>query len=226
MGGLWTSSFKQELYDSRVKFTRFLAHSLAKIDGPRILLNASAIGIYGDRADQKLDEASRAGSGFLAKLCVDWERGTLFAKEAGLRVVNMRFGLVLDKEGGMLKKMAPFFHRGLGTVFGSGEQYLSFVTRDDLVRMMLFMLEDHDIKGPVNCVAYEPTTQEAFAEALARVYHKKVCMHVPAWLLKPLGDQMAMMLMSERVYPKALIDHHFPFNDHRPIEETLQNLMR
>lgn len=225
MSGLWTSAFKQELYDSRVKSTRFIAHHLAKIDGPRILLNASACGIYGDRADQKLDETASAGKGFLAKLCVDWERGTLFAKEAGLRVVKMRLGIALDKDGGMLKPLLPFFKRGLGGILGSGEQYFSYVTRDMLVKQILFLLENSNIHGPVNCVAYEPTTQAQFATALARVYGHDVRVKIPTFLLKALGEQASMMVTSLRVYPKVLIDNHFPFEHHKPIEETLRAVL-
>ncbi len=190
------------------------------------MLNASACGIYGDRLDEKIDETIPPGQGFVAKLCNDWERGTLFAKEAGIRVVKMRFGIVLDRNGGMLKKMVPIFKHGFGAIIGNGEQYLPYVTRDDLVRMIMFLLEDQGINGPVNCVAYEPTTQAAFAEALAQVYSRKIHLRIPAWLLAPFGEQMSMVLTSERVFPNTLIDHHFAFNDHHPIKETLRQILR
>lgn len=224
MSGLWTPAFKQELYDSRVKSTRFLAHSVAKVEGPKVLLNASATGIYGDRADQKLDEESHPGVGYLAKLCLDWERGTLFAKEAGLRVVKMRFGVVLDREGGMLKKLLPLFKRGLGAVMGNGEQFISYVTRDELVAMILFVLENPDISGPVNMVSYEPTTQGEFAAALARVCGHTVRLRVPAFLLKTL-EQLALALDSARVYPKVLLDHGFGFREHEGVEAVLRRVL-
>lgn len=225
MSGAWSDSFKRELYDSRVKSTRFIAHSMAKVDGPKILLNASAIGVYGDRADQKLDEESHPGIGFLAKLCIDWERGTLFAKEAGHRVVKMRFGIVLDKNGGMLSKLAPLFKLGLGSILGDGEQYLAYVTREELVAMIIFALEHDDIKGPVNMVAYEPVTNTEFSRALAKVFGRKIFLRVPSFLFKVLGDQGAMVLASARAYPKALMDHGFDFVKHESVEETLRKVL-
>lgn len=225
-GGLWTESFKRELYDSRVKSTRFIAHKMAKVNGPKVLLNASAAGIYGDRADQKLDEESHPGTGFLAKLCIDWERGALFAKEAGLRVVKMRFGIVLDKHGGMLKKLLPWFKLGLGSILGNGEQYLSYVTRDELVAMIIFVLEHDDINGPVNMVAFEPTTNAEFSQALAQVLDRKVHVRVPSLLLKLVGEQGAMVLSSARAYPKKLMDHGFNFVKHESMEGTLRRVLR
>lgn len=224
MNGLWTPNFKRELYDSRVKSTRFIAHSMAKINGPKTLLSASATGIYGDRADQKLDEGSQHGHGFLAKLCVDWERGCLFAKEAGLRVVKMRFGIVLDRQGGMLKRTLPLFRRGLGAIMGSGEQYFSYVALDELVAMILFVLEHDDVSGPVNMVSYEPVTHKEFAEALARVCGSTVRFRVPSVLLKPF-EQLSLVLQSARVYPKVLIDGGFHFVPHEDIETVLKRLV-
>lgn len=225
MAGLWTKKFRNEIYDSRVKSTRFIAHSMAKLEhGPKILLNASAIGIYGDRVDQKLDEESSPGHGFMPKLCVDWERGTLFAKTAGIRVANMRFGLVLDEEGGMLKKLIPIYKLGLGGPLGSGQQYMTYVTRDDLVSQIIFVLENQDISGPVNMVAYEPTTNEEFSEALAKALHKPAALRTPASLLKLLGDQGEIALASIRAYPKVLLDHGFKFREHQNIEEVLKDI--
>lgn len=214
MGGLWTPAFKKELYDSRVKSTRFIAHTLAQMKhGPKVLLNASAIGIYGDRADQKLDEQSLPGQGFLADLCMDWERGTLFAKKAGLRVVNMRFGVVLDPEGGMLRSMIPAFKLGLGAIMGSGSQYFSYVTRDQLVAQILFMVKNPSIEGPVNMVSFQPTTNEELAKTLGRLVHKPVWLKIPRLLLKLLGGQGKMLRASARVYPKVLLDAGFPFEE-------------
>ncbi len=224
MSSLWTKKVKQELYDSRVKSTRFLAHSLSRMEiGPKILLNASAVGIYGDQRDLKLAEDSHAGTGFLAKLCVDWERSTLFSKSAGLRVVNMRFGTVLDRDGGMLKFLAPVFRLGLGGAIGSGAQYLSYVTRDELVRQILFVLKNDEISGPVNMVAKEPITNEEFSEALASVFHRKTLFRIPAFMFKLLGEQGKMLLDSARVYPKVLLDNRFPFAKDHNIETTLKS---
>jgi uncharacterized protein len=226
MGGLWTKSFKKELYDSRVKSTRFIAHTLAQLkQGPKTLLNASAIGIYGDRADQKLDEDSLPGQGFLADLCVDWERGTLFAKKAGVRVVNMRTGIVLDPEGGMLKSLMPIFKLGLGSFLGSGSRYISYVTRDQIVAQMLFILKNSQIEGPTNLVSLKPTTNEEFTKALAKVAKRPVWLKIPSLLLKLLGDQGRMTISSARVYPKVLLDNGFLFED-MSVDDTLAKLYR
>jgi uncharacterized protein len=227
MAGLWTKSFKKELYDSRVKSTRMISHQLAQLSsGPKILLNASAIGIYGDRSDQKIDEDIAPGKGFLAKLVVDWERGTLFAKRAGIRVVNMRFAPVLDVDGGMLKSLLPIFKMGLGGPLGSGEQYMSYVTRPELIKEILFLLENEDISGPINMTALEPTTNKEFANALASVLKRPTFIHTPAFLLKLLGDQGKMFLASLRVYPKALLDHGFKFDHHHDIKAMLEKILK
>lgn len=224
-GGLWTKAFKKEIYDSRVKSTRFLAHTLAQLkQGPNILLNASAAGIYGDRADQKLDEDSLPGQGFLADLCIDWERGTLFAKSASLRVVNMRFGVVLDSQGGMLKSLLPIFKLGLGSILGSGQQYFSYITRDQLVAQILFILTKESVSGPVNLVSLQPTTNEAFTKALGRVLKRPVWLKVPKLLLRLLGEQGKLAVASTRVYPKVLLDQGFSFEDHN-IDEVLQKTL-
>lgn len=223
--GPWTPKLKKELYNSRVVSTRFLAHALANLEnGPKVLLNASAIGFYGDRVDQKLDEESKPGHGFLARLCVDWERGTLFAKKANIRVANMRFGVVLDKEGGVLKTLLPLYRLGLGFKFGSGEQFMSFVTRDELVSQIMFLLENSDISGPVNMVSFEPTTNHDFVKALGHVIKRPAFLAVPRFLFKMLGDQGEMMIASTRSYPKVLLDHNFKFMDSHSIEDVLKQL--
>lgn len=223
--GLWTKSFKKEVYDSRVISTRFLSHALAELKtGPRIFLVASAIGIYGDRKDLKLDEESSVGKDFLAKLCVDWERGTLFAKSIGIRVVNMRFGHVFDKEGGFLKTLAPFFKAGLGATMSTGEQYLSYVTRNELIEQIIFILKDSSINGPTNMVAYEPVTNKSFTKAFAEVFHKKAYLTLPAFLLKALGDQGKVLLFSQRVYPKKLLNAGFLFEESHDVGEVLYRI--
>jgi uncharacterized protein len=225
MLGLWTKGFRQELYDSRVKSTRFLAQTLAKLDnGPKILLNASAIGIYGDQRDLKVDEESYHGTDFLAQLCIDWERATLSAKSAGIRVVNMRFGHVLGPGGGMLKVLTPIFKLGLGGPFGSGKQYFSYVMRDELMQQIRFLLEKHDIAGPVNMVAFEPTTNEDFALAFAKMFHHKPFLRTPAFLFKLLGEQGRILIGSQRVYPKILLDHHYDFANHSDLEAVLHRV--
>ncbi len=226
MSGIWTKKLKDEIYDSRIKSTLFISHTLSELeDGPKILLNASAVGIYGDRADQKIDEDTKPGSGFLAKVCKDWERATLFAKKASVRVVNMRISTVLSKDGGMLKMMIPIFKLALGGILGSGDQYMPYVTQDELMKQIIFLLKNDDISGPVNMVSLEPTTNEEFTRALAKVLHRPVFLKMPAFILKLLGEQGKMLLCSARVYPKVLLDHHFSFDDHQGIETVLRNIL-
>lgn len=218
---LWTSSFKKELYDSRVKSTRFIAQTLAKLEGPKTLLNASAIGIYGDRGNDMLDESSSPSSGFLAQLCVDWERATLAAKDAGLRVVNMRFGPVLGKGGGMLSKMIPFFKMGLGGYIGLGNEYLSWVSCEQLVAMIMYLLENPTIAGPVNMVSPHPTTAKVFAQTLAQVLDRNPPKSLPRWFIKPLGEQATALITSARVSPRVLAQHGFPFNPQEDLPSIL-----
>lgn len=213
--GLWTKSYKKELYDSRIKSTRLLAESLARLrHGPSILLNASAIGIYGDKADQKLDESSKTGHDFLARLCEDWEAETEVASLAGVRVVNMRFGHVLAGDGGFLKKQLPFFKLGLG--LGFPDQYLSLVTREELIEQIIFLL-NHPLMGPVNMVGLRTTSLE-FAESLSQVLHKKIWARPPKFLLNSLGEQGRMLTTSSRVYPKKLMDAGFNFSKQELLE--------
>ena len=226
MSGLFSKKNRQEIYDSRVKSTRLIAHTLAELkDGPRVMLVASAVGIYGDRADQKLDEDSGPGDGFLAKLCIDWERGCLFAKKAGLRVVNMRFGVVLDPSGGMLKTICPMFKRGLGAMVGHRDGYISYVTRHQLMQQIMFVLERKDMSGPINMVAKEPVTSLEFYQALAQAYQKRLFIRVPPWLIKMLGPSSELFLTSTRAYPRVLMDEGFLFNSHDDIKGVLKRLL-
>src|SRR5580704_14915047 len=211
--GLWTPNFKQELYDSRVKTTELIAESLARLKhGPNILLNASAVGIYGDQAEKKLDEESSLGHDFLARLAIDWEKSTEIAKEAHIRVVNMRFGIVLDPTGGSLETQIKYFKHGLGATLGSGEQYFSYVTRDELILQILFLLKNPDIFGPVNCVSLNPITNKEFSQKLSQIFGHKLRLKVPGIFIKALGEQGKMLLSSERVYPKVLLAHKFGFS--------------
>lgn len=219
MSGLWTKSLRQEIYDSRILSTRFIARRMAGLDdGPKILLNASAVGIYGDQKDLKLDESSRFGEDFLAKVCIDWEEATIPAKKSHIRVVNMRFGNVLDHDGGVLKALTPLFKLGLGAKLGTGEQYFPYVTRDELCRQIIFALENASINGPVNMVAKEPITNKEFTDGLAHALGRRAFLNVPSPLLKVLGDQGELLLSSTRVYPRVLLDNDFDFADENIVE--------
>jgi uncharacterized protein len=165
----WSEAHKARVRDSRIQGTTLLARTLAKLESPpRVLLSASAIGYYGDRGDEVLKESAPAGGGFLASVVEAWEESTAPAREAGLRVVTMRSGLVLDPRGGVLKRQLIPFRLGLGGRIGSGAQYWSWITLEDEVRAMLHLLEA-DLSGPVNLTAPESVTNAEFTAALAPV---------------------------------------------------------
>lgn len=209
--GLWTARFKRELYESRVLSTELIARAMAQY-GPKILLNASAAGYYGDRGEKELDEGSSVGEGFLAELCYAWEQATLPAQKAGVRVVNLRFGVVVSPEGGMVRRLEPFFKLGLGGKIGKGEHYMSLVDLDDVVAAIIFSLNDHSMSGPINVVAPEPLTNKDFTHMLGLKLKRPTWLSAPAWAVRLLGEQGAMMLASARIYPRVLLDHGFRFS--------------
>lgn len=209
--GLWTARFKRELYDSRVLSTELIAQAMAQY-GPRILLNASAAGYYGDRGDSELDEGSSVGEGFLSELCYAWEQATLPAKKAGVRVVNLRFGIVVSPEGGMIGRLEPLFKAGLGGKIGSGQHYMALVDLDDVVAGIIFALNDNTLSGPINIVAPEALTNKDFTEMLGLKLKRPTWLTVPAWGLRLLGEQGAMVLSSARIYPRVLLEHGFRFS--------------
>lgn len=222
--GRWTRARKQRIRDSRVQGTRLLAESLAALPSrPRILISASAVGFYGSRADHWLDEHSRAGEGFLAELCQAWEQATQPAIEAGIRVIHLRLGVVLSKDGGLLERLVPIFRRGLGGVMGSGQQYLSWVTLSDVVRAIEFILKHDDLKGPVNLCTPNPVTNRELTKTLGRVLHRPTILPMPALAIKTLLGEMGreLILASQRVKPRVLLDAGFEF-EHAEIEGTLK----
>lgn len=212
--GVWTDAFKRELIASRVDTTRTLAIQLASLEQPpRVWLVASAIGIYGDRNDELLNESSPTGSGFLADLCRQWEAATLPAEEAGIRVVHLRFGVVLSRQGGALSKMVPLFRVGLGGRLGSGRQWMSWVSIDDAVRAAIFALRTPELQGAVNVTAPNPVTNAEFTRLLARHLHRPAVLPAPAFALRMLYGQMAdeALLASERALPARLLAGGFEF---------------
>jgi uncharacterized protein len=210
----WTSSYKRKILESRVTSTRALATLLAGLRSrPAVLVSASAIGIYGGRGEEILTEASAPGSGFLASVCVAWEKATQPAVDAGIRVVHLRLGVVLSPAGGALARMLPVFRAGLGGRLGSGRQWLSWITLPDATRAILFALETPSLSGPVNVVAPNPVTNLEFTRALGRALHRPALLPVPAFALRLAFGEMAdsTILESERVTPDRLITAGFRF---------------
>ncbi|HXR39362.1 MAG TPA: TIGR01777 family oxidoreductase [Terracidiphilus sp.] len=210
----WTPAYKREIRTSRVDSTKVLAVTLAALrQPPKTLLVASATGIYGDRGDEMLDESSGPGSGFLANLCREWEAAAQPASDAVLRVVHLRFGVVIGPSAGALAKMLPLFRLGLGGRLGSGRQWMSWISLADAVSAVLFALDTPTLTGPVNLTAPQPVTNAEFTRALARAVHRPALMPAPAFALRLALGQMAdeALLASARVVPARLTSADFRF---------------
>jgi uncharacterized protein len=212
VGQRWTAAAKERIRDSRVQGTRRLVEAMASIpQPPRILVCASAIGYYGARGDEVLTETSAPGHGFLSEVCVAWEREAQAAESLGTRVVRMRTGLVLDRNGGALARMLPPFRMGLGGPLGSGRQWMSWIHIQDLVALFVYALE-HPLSGPVNGVAPEPVTNVEFTRALASALHRPAILPMPTAALQLMfGEMSEMLLASLRVLPSAAEAGGFTF---------------
>jgi uncharacterized protein (TIGR01777 family) len=228
----WDPEEKLLVWESRVNGTRLLAEAIASLDRrPAVLVNASAIGYYGDRGDTPLTEVDGPGDGFLAELCVAWEHATTAAAEAGIRVVNPRNGIVLSEDGGALGRLlAPLgprwispFRWGLGGKVGNGRQVWSWISLDDEVAAIVHLL-DSGLAGPVNLAAPQPVTNAEFTKALGRVLRRPTFMWIPKWVVRLfLGRELAeiLVLESQRVVPERLLADGFEFR-HVTVEEGLR----
>jgi uncharacterized protein len=212
-GGRWTAARKRELRASRIASTASLVRAvIGTPQPPPVLLVASAIGWYGDTGDREVDESAPAGRGFLAELVRDWEAATQPAVGAGLRVVNLRSGIVLSRRGGMLKPLLLPFRLGLGARIGAGTQYLSWISIEDHVGACRFLLADSQLSGPVNLTAPTPVTNAEFTAALARQVHRPARMVVPAGVVRTaLGELSGELLSSCRARPARLEQAGFAF---------------
>ncbi len=213
-GGPWTRARKRRIRESRVDGTTLLARTMAGLARPpEVLVSISAVGIYGDRGDAVLDEGSPAGSGFLAEVGAAWESATLPAAQAGIRVVLPRLGIVLDPDGGMLRKLLPVFRLGLGARLGSGRQWMSWVTRADLLAALALLIDSPALSGPVNVVAPEPVTNNRFTAALAAAVRRPAFLRAPAPILRLVLGQLAdeLLLGSQRCAPGRLVQAGFQF---------------
>lgn len=201
----WTAAYKETILRSRVDGTALLARSVARLDAPpRRFLQASGTGYYGDRGEEVLDEASPGGSGFLADVVRAWEQAADPARDAGVRVVHLRSGLVLDRSGGAAARMLPLFRLGLGGRLGSGRQWWPWITLADEVRAILWLL-DGDASGPVNLTAPEPARNRDVTRALAQALRRPAVLPVPAVALRAaLGEFASDILASQRVRPTRL----------------------
>jgi len=228
IAGRWTDQKKARIENSRVLGTKLLSESLASLNKkPEVLISASAIGIYGNRGDEILTEASSHGQGFLADVGVKWEEATKIAKEAGIRVCNVRIGLVLGKDGGALEKMLMPFKLGLGGKIGDGKQYWSWIAIDDLVEIIYYLLKNKNFQGPVNAVSPNPVTNSEFTRALGQVLNRPTLIPLPAFAARGLLGEMAdeTMLSSTRVIPQKLLDAGFKFK-YMDLKNVLSGILK
>lgn len=220
----WGADRKRELLESRTRSTALLAETLAGLDRrPSLLISASAIGIYGDAGDRELTEDSPSGEGFLPGLCRAWEAAARPATEAGIRVAHPRTGIVLSAEGGALAKQLPLFRAGLGGRLGNGTQWMSWISLDDEVAALSWLL-DHDLSGPVNLTAPQPVTNIEFTRALGAALHRPTVVPVPAFGVKlVLGREMAeeLLFASARILPAALEESGFRWS-HPTLDQALE----
>lgn len=202
----WTPAFKEQIRLSRFESTRLLSQTMARLaHKPHTFISASAIGYYGDRGDETLTEASEAGRGFLAEVCKSWERETDAAAQAGIRVVNARIGIVISARGGMLAKLLPLFRWGLGGRLGDGRHHMAWVSLEDVIGAISFLMAEKDVSGPVNVTAPHPVTNADLTRILAGVLHRPALGRVPAFVIRRMGEkERSLAMQSARVEPAKL----------------------
>ncbi|MBC8869174.1 MAG: TIGR01777 family protein [Planctomycetes bacterium] len=225
--GRWTRAKKARLRDSRVTGTRNLVRTLAKLEHkPRTLISASAVGYYSDRGDETLDESASPGKDFLAEICVAWEEESQKAADAGIRVVNLRIGIVLGSGGGALAKMLTPFKFGLGSSLGHGRQWMSWIHLDDLIGIMLFAARCDQIRGPINATAPNPVTNRQFTKALGKALRRPTVLpSVPGIVLRlGMGEFASVLLASQKAIPRAAQAAGYEFV-HSQLEEALQDIL-
>lgn len=223
----WTDSEKRLIRQSRIETTTHLVNALGRKNGMKqTLLSASAVGYYGFRGDESLDETAPPGEDFLAGVARDWETAALGATAFGARVVLCRFGIVLGSGGGALKEMLPIFEKGLGSPLGNGRQWFSWVHQMDLVRILLFLLKREDLAGPFNCTAPAPVQNRELARVLAEVLKKPMIMpSVPGFLIRMVkGEFGNVLLKGQKVVPKRLLEAGFLFR-YPNLRDALENLL-
>ena len=210
----WTDAYKREIVESRVRTTQALSGLLAELEHPpRVFLCASATGIYGNRGDELLTEDSSTGTGFVAETCRAWEEATAPAKAAGIRVVYIRFGVVLSPGGGALARMLPLFRLGAGGKLGAGTQWMSWIALPDMVSAIFYLLETPELEGAINMTAPEPVTNSEFAHTLAKTLHRPAIFPAPAFALRLALGEIAdeVLLASQRALPERLMQSGFRF---------------
>ncbi|HET7099534.1 MAG TPA: TIGR01777 family oxidoreductase [Terriglobia bacterium] len=223
----WTGKRKERIRNSRVRGTQLLSESLAQLAfPPRVLVSASAVGFYGSRGDEVLTEESPAGSGFLSEVCQEWEAATQPARQKGVRVVNLRFGMVLSGKGGALPAMLPAFKAGVAGKLGDGRQFVSWIAVDDLKRAISHAITTGPLSGPVNAVSPNPVRNVEMTKALGKVLRRPTFLSIPAFAVRLLFGEMgeSLLLSSQRAEPRRLLDSGFTFR-FPDFETSLRHLL-
>ena len=225
--GRWTAAKKTRIYDSRIEGTQSLCHALAQRGRPpRVIVSASAVGYYGDRGNQLLDEQSSPGEGFLPHVVQDWEQAVQPAVQCGIRVVCLRFGMILSRHGGALAKMLRPFQFGLGGRLGNGRQYWSWIALDDALEAIYHVLASDHLAGPVNVVSPRAVTNAEFTATLGKILRRPDFATMPAWAVRIFFGQMGteLLLASTRVAPRRLIESGYAFR-HGQLDGALRRLL-
>ena len=212
--GRWTEVLKNKILKSRVEGTRWIAESIARMKNPpKVLVCASAIGFYGDRGQEALNESSSKGTGFLSDVCQAWEDAASPAKKAGIRTVHLRIGIILSKRGGALAKMMLPFKLGIGGILGDGKQFMSWIALEDVTGVILHALKNNSLEGAVNTVSPKPVANRDFTKALGKALHRPTLFPVPPFAIRSLFGEMAdaLLLASAQVYPKKLQESGYSF---------------
>jgi uncharacterized protein (TIGR01777 family) len=223
----WTAARKKKLLDSRINSTTLLVRSIGELDSPpELFISSSARDYYGDRGDHVITEDNGPGRGFLSETCVAWESAAMGARDRGIRTVLLRTCMVLAPNGGALARMLPIFRLGLGGKFGSGRQYVSWITIDDVVGAIQHIMYDEGLTGPVNLAAPQSVTNAELTRILAGVLHRPAFLNAPAWALKLIVGEMAgpLLLESKRVEPARLIESGYNF-EYPELEPALKHLL-
>ncbi len=223
----WQPAQKEKIRLSRINGTKLLAETIRRLKNPpRVVVSGSAIGFYGNRRAQVLTEQSPPGDGFLAEVCRAWEQAIAPAREKGVRIVNLRTGVVLSTKSGALAKMLPIFRLGGGGIIGDGHQYMSWISLDDEVQAILHIIQTDTVIGPVNCVAPNPVTNAEFTQTLAKALHRPAILPLPAFAAKILLGEMAdeLLLASQRCQPEKLLKHGYTFQ-YPTLEDALRHVL-
>lgn len=226
--GRWTEAKKARICDSRIQGTSLLSQTLAQLEKPpSTVISASAVGVYGNRNDSILTEQSSSGTGFLAEVGKIWEASTVPLQEKNIRVIHLRLGVILGKNGGALSKMLLPFKMGVGGIIGNGKQYMSWIMLDDVVQIISFLLQHKEIKGPVNAVSPYPVTNKEFTKTLAKVLSRPAIFPLPAFSARLIFGEMAdeTLLASNRVIPEVLQQSGYEFL-YPDLEQALRSLIK